>query len=174
MKQAAVRVPRKAVGAAVDRHARASGICEVIRVDSAHLQIIVDRFEQALQRIVADHAFVHRHQVGWIARGDLRGQLRIAWPGDNIDVDVDVRVLGVEAVDQSRNDPALAFGFGDIDAPAIFGTAFAEEALQVDVRSMVRLGAAAQRQHHEKRGGEPLHRTAAPAIARTICFWKTM
>ena len=88
--------------------------------------------------------------------------------------DVNVGVLGIEAVDQRRDDAALALGVGDVGAAAIFRAAFAEETLQVDVGAVVWLGAAAERQRHQQRRREPLHRTAAPAIARTICFWKTM
>jgi hypothetical protein len=38
-------------------------------------------------RIIGDHPFVHRDEVGRVARRDLRGQLRIAGPGDDVDVD---------------------------------------------------------------------------------------
>ena len=85
-----------------------------------------------------------------------------------------VGIFGVEAVDQRRDDSAFAFGLRDVDAAAIFGAAFAEEALQVDVRLVVGRSAAAEREHCEQCERSPLHHTAVPAIARTICFWKTM
>ena len=122
--------------------------------DPAILQIIVDRLEQAFQRIIADHAFVHRHEIGRIARRHLRRQLRIAGPGDDVDVDVDVRVLGVEAVDQRGDDPALAFGLGDVGAAAIFGAAFAEEALQIEVRPVIGLARSCRARQREQQRGE--------------------
>ena len=130
--------------------------------------------EQALERIIADNAFVHGHQVGRVPRGNLCGKLRIAGPRDDIDVDVDVGVLGIEAVDQSSDDPALALGFGDVDAAAILRATLTEETLQIEVDAMIGLRAAAERQRNQQSGSETPHRTAAPAIARTICFWKTI
>ncbi|HSV13453.1 MAG TPA: hypothetical protein VLI90_04295 [Tepidisphaeraceae bacterium] len=62
----------------------------------------------------------------------------------------------------------------DVDAAAVLGAALAEEALEVDVRLVVASRAAAERKDEQKRGGDPPHRSAAPAIARTICFWKTI
>ena len=65
--------------------ARRLGVGERRRVDARPRQIGLDRLEQILGRIIGDDAGVHRHQVGRIARGDLRGELRIAGPGDDVD-----------------------------------------------------------------------------------------
>src|SRR5207245_1322991 len=105
------------------------------------------------------------------------GELGVAGPGDDVDVDMDVRVLGLEAVDEGGDDAAFALGRADVDAVAVDGAAFAEEALDGDLGAL-RAGAAAAGEGGEGEGGgegvEPPHRTAAPAIAATICFWKMM
>ena len=117
---------------------------------------------------------MHGDDVGRVARRHLRGELRIAGPGDDVDVDLDVGVFGVEAGDHRGDDPAFAFRLGDVGAAAIIGGALAEEALQIEVGLALLGRAAAERQRREQAGQQPLHRTAVPAIARTICFWKTM
>ena len=114
------------------------------------------------------------YKVRRIARRDLGRQLRISRPGNDVDVDMQVGVLGIEAVDHRGDDPALTLGLGDVHAAAIFGAAFAEEALQVDVRLAVVLTAASKGQSGKDSEQRALHRIAVPAIARTICFWKTM
>ena len=98
----------------------------------------------------------------------------VALAQDVFHVDVDVRILGVEAVDHRCDDPALSFGRSNVGFPAIFGAAFAEEALEIDVGLVVGLGTTAEREREQQCGGGASHRTAVPAIARTICFWKTM
>jgi hypothetical protein len=37
---------------------------------------------------------------------------------------------------------------------------------------VVAFRAASEREQRQQFGGDPFHRTAVPAIARTICFWK--
>ena len=174
VKQAAMRVPRKAVRMAVDGHARARRVGEVRLANASLPQVIVDRLDQPLGGIIGDDTLMHRHEVGRIARRHLRGQLRISRPGDDIDVDMQVGIFRVEAVDHRGDDSALALGLGDVDAAAIFGAALAEETLQIDVRLAVAPCAAAERQGKQQRCNHALHRTAVPAMARTICFWKMM
>ena len=57
---------------------------------------------------------------------------------------------------------------------AVDRAAFAEEALDEDFGALVAAAAADAASKASEQDGEPPHRTAGPAIARTICFWKTM
>jgi hypothetical protein len=83
--------------------------------------------------------------------------------------------VGVELVDHRRDDPALALHLRHVGGAAILRAAFAEEALQVDFGPLVIAAARAAPgdQHHQDQE-QPLHRTAVPAMAPTICFWNRM
>jgi len=58
------------------------------------------------------------------------------------------------------------------DARRMLKTLIAERWLKV--RAVVGLRTAAEREREQQCRRKPPHRTAAPAIARTICFWKMM
>src|SRR5439155_9246135 len=107
----------------------------------------------------------------------LRRQLRIARPGDDVDVHLQVGILGLEAVDEGRHDPAFALGRADVGAAAVDRAAFPEEALDGDLGAFRACVAAADEGGERESSDEAsnsLHRTAAPAMAATICFWKMM
>lgn len=116
--------------------------------------------------------WLHRHQIGRIARRDLRGKTRIAGPGDDVDLEPYFGVFRLEAVDHRRQDAAFGLGLGNVDTRAIDRASFAEKALDDGRGAAVALPAGGQQQGGEQHD-RPLHRTAAPAMARTICFWNT-
>ena len=65
--------------------------------------------------VVRDRRLVHGGEIGRIARRHLRRQLVIARPIHDVDLDVNVRIVRIELVDQGRDDPAFAFRRVDID-----------------------------------------------------------
>jgi hypothetical protein len=72
---------------------------------------------------------VDRDDIGSIARGELRRELVVARPFNRGDTDLDIRIVGVELVDQRGDDAAFADGLADIGVGAEIGVAGAEEAL---------------------------------------------
>src|SRR5262249_31117353 len=114
----------------------------------------------------------HRHQVRRIAGSELRRELIVAGPGDDIDVDADVGVLGVELVHQRGHDAAFAVGPRRLVDRAVLRAAFAEKTLDRDRRDIALRRARQKRQNREQKERAPFHRTAAPDTARTMYFWK--
>ena len=174
VEQAAVRVPRHSVNVPANGHALEARLGKIARVDAGFGKDRLERLEQPFRRIIGNHTAVHGHDVGGVARRHLRRQLRIAGPGDDVLRHGDVRVLGVELVDQRRDDPALALDLRNVGRRSVERAAFAEEALQIDAGALLACAA----RSGEQDGGDDERaadqRTAVPAIARTICFWKTM
>lgn len=153
-----------------------AGRGELVGPDPRLAEDRVHRLEQAAPLIIGDHRLVHGDQIGRVAGRDLRGELGIAGPGDDVDVDRDIGILGLEAVDQGGQDAALAVRGGDVDALPVDRAAFAEEALDDDLGAAATARAAAEREQGEQRQRQAglHHRTAVPAMARMICFWKMM
>jgi hypothetical protein len=116
---------------------------------------------------------VHGDQVGRVPGGHLRRQLRIARPGDDVAADVNVGVFRVELVDHRGDDPAFALDLRHIRRAAELGAAFAEKALQIDLRPIAARVTVAAREEQRRNRQQVSQRTAVPAIARTICFWKS-
>ncbi len=117
---------------------------------------------------------MHGHDIGRVLGGHLGGELRIARPGDDVLAHFDVRVQRIEAIDHRGDDPALPLDLRQIGGRPELGRALAEEALEIDGRLVAAAFGAAPKHQRGEKHERAHHRTAVPAIARTICFWKMM
>ena len=176
MPKPAYRIPGQRIIVPVLDRPTLSGERQSVCIYAGFRQCVIHRRKQTAGLIVRYHRLVHRDEIRWIASGNLGRKLRITRPGDNVYLDVDVRVLCNKAIENGCQNAAFGFGLGDINAVAVNRTTFAKKAL--DDQSGFVFAAAATAKHHRGQNDQYQihagHRVAAPAIAPTICFWKMM
>lgn len=94
-----------------------------------------------------------RDDVRRIVGGKLCVELVITRPFHRRHRDMDIRVVGVELVDQRGHDSTFADRFADVCIAAIFGIAGAKEPLDVQFHRLRRKGGMSSHQCHHRNGG---------------------